>query len=204
MDPYVALMLAKFCRAVTSVRAMLAPVCPVWPKRPAYTASPAVNQSQLDAELAEFVASLLAGVIYLSMGSSVRMVRVPAATLCQLFAAVLARLPRHHVLRTWAGIEEYSIDDLELLSALPATVRVRDWLLQKDILGHNQILKLFIIHGGLLSQHDLVQHGGIVGSWSWRTSMRKPLIEPYTLFCIMIAVGYANQSTLPLITQPTN
>lgn len=53
----------------------------VWPKRPAYTASPAVNQSQLDAELAEFMESLLAGVIYLSMGTSVRMARLPAAAL---------------------------------------------------------------------------------------------------------------------------
>lgn len=127
----------------------------VWPKRPAYTASPAVNQSQLDAELAEFMESLLAGVIYLSMGTSVRMARLPAAALRQLFVAVLARLPRHHVLWTWAGFVDYSMDDLELLSALPANVRVRDWLLQKDILGHNQRLQLFIIHGGLLRQLDV-------------------------------------------------
>ncbi|KAM8703362.1 hypothetical protein ACLKA7_008049 [Drosophila subpalustris] len=78
-----------------------------------------------------------AGVIYLSMGSSVRSARLPAA-LCQLFVAVLARLSCHHVLLTWASNT----------SELP----------QQDILRYLR-LKLFITHGGLLSQHAAVFHG---------------------------------------------
>lgn len=136
------------------------------------------------------------------MGTSVSMARLPAVALCQLFAAVLARLPRHHVLRTWAGIVEYSIDDLELLSALPANVRVRDWLLQKDILGHKQILKLIIIHGGLLSQHDVVRQLELA-----HLDEEAPYRTIYVILhndCYLHAVGYANHSTLPLVTQPTN
>ncbi|KAH8311526.1 hypothetical protein KR044_006711 [Drosophila immigrans] len=113
---------------------------------------PAANLSQLDAALAQFMDAAPAGVIYLSMGSSVRSSRLPAA-LCQLFVAVFARLPRHHVLWTWAG----NTSEL-LLSPLPANVLVRDWLPQQDILGHPR-LQLFITHGGLLSQHEAVFHG---------------------------------------------
>lgn len=111
----------------------------------------AVNLSQLDAELSEFMEAAPDGVIYLSMGSSVRSARLPAG-LCELFVAVFARLPQQHVLWTWAG------NATEQLPQLPANVLVRPWLPQQDILGHHR-LRLFITHGGLLSQHEAVFHG---------------------------------------------
>ncbi|XP_062125453.1 UDP-glucosyltransferase 2-like isoform X2 [Drosophila sulfurigaster albostrigata] len=111
---------------------------------------PAANLSQLDMELSQFMDAAPAGVIYLSMGSSVRSSRLPAA-LCQLFVAVFARLPHHHVLWTWAAGNSTT-------ESLPRNVRVRDWLPQQDILGHRR-LQLFITHGGLLSQHEAVYHG---------------------------------------------
>ncbi|XP_017874534.1 PREDICTED: UDP-glucuronosyltransferase-like [Drosophila arizonae] len=111
----------------------------------------AVNLSQLDVELSGFMEAAPDGVIYLSMGSSVRSARLPAK-LCELFVAVFARLPQQHVLWTWAG------NASEQLPQLPANVLVRPWLPQQDILGHRR-LRLFITHGGLLSQHEAVFHG---------------------------------------------
>jgi len=113
-------------------------VCPMWHCRPA------VNISQVDSELNEFMESAPAGVIYPSMRW---LLDVFGAALCQLFVAVFTRLPHHHVLWTWAG------NTSGLLSAVSSIVRVHDWLPQQDIHRHSR-LKLFIIHGGLLSQHE--------------------------------------------------
>ncbi|XP_030369394.1 UDP-glucuronosyltransferase 2B14-like [Scaptodrosophila lebanonensis] len=109
------------------------------------------NLGATDADLAQFLAAAPEGVIYLSMGSSVRSARLPDALL-ELFVGVFARLPRHHVLWTWAG------NATALEPRLPPNVRVRSWLPQQDILGQRQ-LQLFITHGGLLSMHEAVYHG---------------------------------------------
>lgn len=117
----------SFYNMDTPVFAIPAPFCPMWLRWPAGTAAVplSISASWMPSWL-EFMAAAPAGIIYLSMGFSVRSVRLPAA-LCLLFVAGFTRLPHQHVLWTWAG------NATEQLPNLPANVRLRDWLPQQDL-----------------------------------------------------------------------
>ncbi|XP_054088855.1 UDP-glucosyltransferase 2-like [Zeugodacus cucurbitae] len=100
-------------------------------------------------ELEQFMSSAPAGVIYCSMGSSVRAANMPEA-FRQILIRTFAKLPEYHVLWKWEG-------NATQISDLPSNVRLSAWLPQQDILGHRR-LKAFITHGGLLSMYEAIYH----------------------------------------------
>lgn len=100
-------------------------------------------------ELEHFMSSAPAGVIYCSMGSSVRAANMPEE-LRQILIRTFARLTQYHVLWKWDG-------NAAKISDLPSNVRLSNWLPQQDILGHRR-LRAFITHGGLLSMYEAIYH----------------------------------------------
>uniref|UniRef100_A0A1B6DDM3 UDP-glucuronosyltransferase n=1 Tax=Clastoptera arizonana TaxID=38151 RepID=A0A1B6DDM3_9HEMI len=99
--------------------------------------------------LEEFVTGGLGnGFVYVSMGSSVRAVNMPAY-LRQTMIRVFSELP-FQILWKWEADPE-NIDDL------PKNVLLGKWLPQQDLLGHPKI-KAFVSHGGLLSLYESAYH----------------------------------------------
>ncbi|XP_065358788.1 UDP-glucuronosyltransferase 2C1-like [Calliphora vicina] len=106
---------------------------------------PAVKLSH---ELEEFVERAPAGVIFFSMGSSVKPANMPEK-FRKLLVKVFARLPQYHILWKW---------DENFMTDIPKNIYLSGWLPQQDILGQRK-LKAFITHGGLLSMYEAIYHG---------------------------------------------
>ncbi|XP_073816630.1 UDP-glycosyltransferase UGT5-like [Musca autumnalis] len=122
---------------------------------------------KLQHDLKEFMDSAPAGVIYFSMGSSVKAANMPEE-FRNMLIEVFSRLPQYHVLWKWDG----NSTTTGIQSALPMlptgshqenmrgisrNVRLSGWLPQQDILGHRK-LKAFVTHGGLLSMYEAIYH----------------------------------------------
>ncbi|XP_054728631.1 UDP-glucuronosyltransferase 2A1-like [Anastrepha obliqua] len=103
----------------------------------------------LPRELEDFMSSARTGVIYYSMGSSVRTAKMPD-DFYKTMVSVFAQLSEYHVLWKWEG-------NATQLAGLTPNVRLSAWLPQQDILGHRR-LKAFITHGGLLSMYEAIYH----------------------------------------------
>lgn len=87
------------------------------------------------------------GVIYLSFGSCIRSVDLPADKLDALLDTF--RTLKQKVLWKFEN---------ETISDLPPNVMIRKWLPQNDLLAHRN-LKLFITHGGVFGTQEGVYHG---------------------------------------------
>ncbi|XP_049305142.1 UDP-glucosyltransferase 2-like [Bactrocera dorsalis] len=105
--------------------------------------------NKLPQELEHFMSSAPAGVIYCSMGSSVRATNMPEE-FRQILIRTFAKLTQYHVLWKWES-------NITQINNLPSNVRLNTWLPQQDILGHRR-LKAFITHGGLLSMYEAIYH----------------------------------------------
>ncbi|XP_059219173.1 UDP-glucuronosyltransferase 2A1-like [Stomoxys calcitrans] len=107
----------------------------------------------LPLDLEEFMESAPAGVIFFSMGSSVRAANVPEE-FRRLLVEVFSRLPQYHVLWKWDAGGSTTHQNM---SAVTKNVRLSGWLPQQDILGHRK-MKAFVTHGGLLSMFEAIYH----------------------------------------------
>lgn len=87
------------------------------------------------------------GVIYLSFGSCIRSVDLPAEKLNALLDTF--RTLKQKVLWKFEN---------ETIPNLPSNVMIRKWLPQNDLLAHRN-LKLFITHGGVFGTQEGVYHG---------------------------------------------
>lgn len=130
---------------------------------------------KLSPELNEFFETAPAGVIFFSMGSSVKSKNIPEH-FRQLLVKVFKRLPQYHILWKWdenvtqafntsmvvSSEKTLSLTNtmstLRSMKDLPKNVYLSDWLPQQDILGQRK-LKIFITHGGLLSMYEAIYHG---------------------------------------------
>lgn len=143
---------------------------------------PAVKLSH---ELEEFVETAPAGVIFFSMGSSVKPSNMPEK-FRKLLVKVFARLTQYHILWKWdenlttletktmkatnttiakvatttkqLSMENRTTTATYFMTDLPKNVYLSGWLPQQDILGQRK-LKAFITHGGLLSMYEAIYHG---------------------------------------------
>ncbi|XP_057373339.1 UDP-glycosyltransferase UGT5-like [Daphnia carinata] len=111
------------------------------------------ESTKLSKELAAFLDdSGDAGFIILSFGSMIRSDGLPKQ-FRRIFLSTFARL-QQRVIWKW---ENNSIFD-EAGEAIPNNVKTISWLPQRELLSHPKI-RLFISHGGLLSQFETVYHG---------------------------------------------
>ncbi|XP_017047211.1 UDP-glucosyltransferase 2 [Drosophila ficusphila] len=101
----------------------------------------------LPENIKQFIESAPNGVIYFSMGSNVKSKDLPQET-------------RDILLKTFAKLKQrvlwkFENDDMP---GKPANVQIQKWYPQPDILAHPNV-KMFITHGGLLSQIESVYFG---------------------------------------------
>ncbi|XP_061395075.1 UDP-glucuronosyltransferase 2A1-like [Musca vetustissima] len=121
---------------------------------------------KLPQDLEQFMETAPAGVIFFSMGSSVRAANMPEE-FRHMLIEVFSRLPQYHVLWKWDGNGTTTGDQLRApilpngphqnMSGISRNVRLSGWLPQQDILGHRK-LKAFVTHGGLLSMYEAIYH----------------------------------------------
>ncbi|XP_024217739.2 UDP-glucosyltransferase 2-like [Halyomorpha halys] len=88
------------------------------------------------------------GVIYMSLGSNVRVSDVANEHIREAFMSVFKELP-YNVLMKW---------ETDYPGKLPPNVKLSDWFPQQDILAHKNCV-LFITHGGYLSISEAVHFG---------------------------------------------
>ncbi|KAM3957340.1 UDP-glucosyltransferase 2-like [Aphomia sociella] len=100
----------------------------------------------LPKDLQDLMDSSSNGVVYFSMGSVMKSASLPERTRRELIQ-VLGELP-------YTVLWKFE----EAISGLPKNVHVRPWMPQQSILQHPK-LKLFITHGGLLSNLESLQYG---------------------------------------------
>ncbi|XP_075159077.1 UDP-glucuronosyltransferase 2A1-like [Haematobia irritans] len=123
----------------------------------------------LPQDLEEFMESAPAGVIFFSMGSSVKAANMPGE-FRHLLVEVFSRLPQYHVLWKWdangqstanatkkIGTRPWTMGTYQNMTVVTKNVRLSGWLPQQDILGHRK-LKAFVTHGGLLSMYEAIYH----------------------------------------------
>ncbi|KNC32417.1 hypothetical protein FF38_04979 [Lucilia cuprina] len=130
---------------------------------------PAVKLSH---ELEEFFETAPAGVIFFSMGSSVKPANMPEK-FRNLLLKVFARLSQYHIVWKWDEHSSTKTRTMEaptilsmrnttksthIITDIPKNVYLSGWLPQQDILGQRK-LKAFITHGGLLSMYEAIYHG---------------------------------------------
>jgi len=105
---------------------------------------------QLPEDIRKFIDASNSGVIYISMGSSVRASKMPAK-LRRIMFETFKRFPNFRFLWKWEENDKAA-------NNLPKNVKISNWFPQQDILG-DPSLKAFVTHGGLLSLFESVFHG---------------------------------------------
>lgn len=103
--------------------------------------------NKMSKDLKDFLDSAKHGVIYFSLGSSVRTETLPADKR-DAFLQAFSELPQK-VLWKWEG---------ETLPGKPSNVKTVDWLPQMDVLAHSNVV-LFITHGGLMGTMEAASNG---------------------------------------------
>lgn len=91
-----------------------------------------------------------AGFIIVSFGSILKGTTIPD-DVRRIFLSTFARLPQR-ILWKWEN-QSYGYDEF-----IPDNIKLLSWLPQRDLLSHPKI-RLFITHGGLLSNQEAVYHG---------------------------------------------
>ncbi|CAH1389501.1 unnamed protein product [Nezara viridula] len=102
----------------------------------------------LPKDLQTFMDQSKQGVIYMSLGSNVRVSDVANEDIREAFMSVFQELP-YNVLMKW---------ETDYPGKLPPNVRISSWFPQQDILAHKNCV-LFITHGGYLSISEAVHFG---------------------------------------------
>uniref|UniRef100_A0A1B0CEV9 Putative udp-glucoronosyl and udp-glucosyl transferase n=1 Tax=Lutzomyia longipalpis TaxID=7200 RepID=A0A1B0CEV9_LUTLO len=105
------------------------------------------NRKSLPKDLQEFLDTAPNGVIYFSMGSTLKGADLPVEKRDALLR-VFGRLPVR-VMWKWED---------DALPGKPENVLIRKWFPQDDILAHPKV-RFFITHGGLLSTMEATYHG---------------------------------------------
>ncbi|XP_071454150.1 UDP-glucosyltransferase 2-like [Hetaerina americana] len=106
------------------------------------------SPSPLPKDLQRFMDEAKEGVIYFSMGATLKSVNFPPEVLDTLMS-VFSEL-RQRVVMKWEGEKP--------LRGQPPNVRLENWLPQSNLLAHPN-MKLFISHGGLFSFQESVVRG---------------------------------------------
>ncbi|CAH1389502.1 unnamed protein product [Nezara viridula] len=88
------------------------------------------------------------GVIYMSLGSNIRVSDVASGDIREDFMSVFKELP-YNVLMKW---------ETDYPGKLPPNVKLSSWFPQQDVLAHKNCV-LFITHGGYLSITEAVHFG---------------------------------------------
>lgn len=101
----------------------------------------------LPKDLQEFLDASEEGVVYFSMGSSLKSADMPIEK-------------RNIILKVLSKIKQKVLWKFEAdnIDNLPGNMKIQKWLPQQDILAHPNV-KVFISHGGLLSTIETIHHG---------------------------------------------
>ncbi|VEN63192.1 unnamed protein product [Callosobruchus maculatus] len=102
---------------------------------------------KLSQEFQEFMDSAQEGVVYFSLGSTIK----PSTMSEDKKRAILQALGKLKQKVLWKWDEDY-------ISDKPTNIKLAKWIPQQDLLAHPNV-KLFVTHGGLLSTLETIYHG---------------------------------------------
>lgn len=98
----------------------------------------------LPSETLKFIEGAKDGVIYFSLGTTLKMSALPKEK-ADIFMKVFSQIPQRILWRS----------DMDNLTNVPPNVMIRSWFNQRDILEHKNV-KAFISHGGIFSSYEAV------------------------------------------------